>query len=90
MAVNPDHLKLAQHALRCVRRGVANLVTNLSHPGREGGGVKGPVVVRMDGTSVQEARRILEEARREIPTMTTATDLADAAKKVCAAVTVTA
>jgi len=51
-------------------------------------GFKVPLVVRLEGTNVQEARQILDEARREIPTMTTATDLADAAKKVCAAVTV--
>ncbi len=53
-------------------------------------GFEVPLVVRLEGTNVGEARRILEEARSEIPTMTTATDLADAAKKVCAAVTVTA
>jgi hypothetical protein len=35
---------------------------------------------------VAEARKILEAARGEIPTMQPATDLADAARKVCAAV----
>ena len=49
-----------------------------------------PLVVRLDGTNVEEARRILDEARSEIPTMQTATDLADAAQKVCAAVAVPA
>jgi succinyl-CoA synthetase beta subunit len=49
-------------------------------------GFKVPLVVRLEGTNVDEARRILGEARREIPTMQTATDLTDAAKKVCAAV----
>ena len=49
-------------------------------------GVKVPVVVRLEGTNVEEARRILNEARRDIPTMQTATDLTDAAKKVTAAV----
>ena len=53
-------------------------------------GFEVPLVVRLEGTNVDEARRILEDARSEIPSMTTATDLADAAKKVCAAVTVTA
>jgi len=49
-------------------------------------GFKVPLVVRLEGTNVGEARRVLEEARREIPMMQTATDLTDAAKKVCAAV----
>jgi succinyl-CoA synthetase beta subunit len=45
-----------------------------------------PLVVRLEGTNVDEARRILGDAKRDIPTMQTATDLTDAAKKVCAAV----
>jgi succinyl-CoA synthetase beta subunit len=49
-------------------------------------GFKVPLVVRLEGTNVQEARRILDEARREIPTMQAAGDLADAAARVCAAV----
>ncbi|NNM24422.1 MAG: ADP-forming succinate--CoA ligase subunit beta, partial [Phycisphaerales bacterium] len=49
-----------------------------------------PLVVRLEGTNVGAARTILEEARRDIPTMVTATDLADAARKVCAAVAVPA
>lgn len=51
-------------------------------------GFEVPLVVRLEGTNVAAARKILEAARNEIPSMTTATDLADAAKKVCAAVTV--
>ena len=51
-------------------------------------GFEVPLVVRLEGTNVAAARKILEAARSEIPSMTTATDLADAAKKVCAAVTV--
>ncbi len=43
-----------------------------------------PVVVRLEGTNVQRARRLLEEAR--VPGLLTATDLTDAARKVCAAV----
>jgi len=50
-------------------------------------GFKVPLVVRLEGTNVAEARQILEEARREIPMMQPATDIADAAAKVCAAVT---
>ena len=49
------------------------------------GGFKVPVVVRLEGTNVEKAREILAAARKELPTMQTATDLADAAKKVVAA-----
>lgn len=49
-------------------------------------GFKVPLVVRLEGTNVAEAREILEGARRDIPMMQGATDLTDAAKKVCAAV----
>lgn len=49
-------------------------------------GFKVPLVVRLEGTNVNEARKILTEAKRDIPTMQPATDLTDAAKKVCAAV----
>ncbi len=49
-----------------------------------------PLVVRLEGTNVAEARRVLDEARTEVPGMVVATDLADAAKKVCAAASVTA
>jgi succinyl-CoA synthetase beta subunit len=49
-------------------------------------GFRVPLVVRLEGTNVQEARRILEDAKREIPTMHSASDLADAARQVCAAV----
>jgi succinyl-CoA synthetase beta subunit len=45
-----------------------------------------PLVVRLEGTNVAQARAILEEARARIPTMQSATDLADAAAKVVAAV----
>lgn len=45
-----------------------------------------PLVVRLEGTNVEPARVILEEARTRLPTMETATDLADAARKVIAAV----
>ncbi len=45
-----------------------------------------PLVVRLEGTNVEEGKRILEAAKPSIPTMQTADDLGDAAKKVCAAV----
>jgi succinyl-CoA synthetase beta subunit len=49
-------------------------------------GFQVPLVVRLEGTNVAEARRILEAAKSEIPSMQSATDLTDAARKVCAAV----
>ena len=49
-------------------------------------GFKVPLVVRLEGTNVDAARKILDEAKREIPQMMSAGDLTDAAKKVCAAV----
>jgi succinyl-CoA synthetase beta subunit len=45
-----------------------------------------PLVVRLEGTNVQEARRLLESARAEMPTMQTASDLTDAARRIVAAV----
>ncbi|MBN8645135.1 MAG: ADP-forming succinate--CoA ligase subunit beta [Planctomycetes bacterium] len=49
-------------------------------------GFKVPLVVRLEGTNVQAGRKLLEDARSRIPTMQAASDLSDAAKKVCAAV----
>jgi succinyl-CoA synthetase beta subunit len=49
-------------------------------------GFKVPVVVRLEGTNVAKAREILAAAKSELPTLQTATDLTDAAKKVVAAV----
>ncbi|MEE2973356.1 MAG: ADP-forming succinate--CoA ligase subunit beta [Planctomycetota bacterium] len=49
-------------------------------------GFEVPLVVRLEGTNVDAARRMLEDAKSEIPSMRTATDLDDAAKTVCAAV----
>ena len=45
-----------------------------------------PVVVRLEGTNVEKAREILKGAHGELPTLQTAEDLTDAAKKVVAAV----
>jgi len=47
-------------------------------------GFKIPVVVRLEGTNVEKARQMLEEAK--IPALIPAADLTDAAKKVCKAV----
>jgi succinyl-CoA synthetase beta subunit len=45
-----------------------------------------PLVVRLEGTNVDIGRAILKEAHNDLPTLTPATDLGDAAKKVCEAV----
>jgi succinyl-CoA synthetase beta subunit len=47
-------------------------------------GFRVPVVVRLEGTNVDRARQLLKEA--SIPQLITASDLTDAAKKVCAKV----
>jgi succinyl-CoA synthetase beta subunit len=49
-------------------------------------GFKVPVVVRLEGTNVAKAREILAGARTALPTMQSASDLTDAAKKVVGAV----
>ena len=47
-------------------------------------GFKVPVVVRLEGTNVERARKMLAEAK--IPQLKPASDLTDAARQVCAAV----
>ncbi len=49
-------------------------------------GFKVPLVVRLEGTNVDKARQILEQAKGSIPTMIVADDLTDAAQKITAAV----
>ena len=44
-----------------------------------------PLIVRLEGTNVEAAREILQEARAAIPVLETAVDLNDAAAKVAAA-----
>ena len=44
------------------------------------------VLCGQDQTNVEAGRKLLSEAKSKIPTMHAATDLTDAAKKVCAAV----
>ena len=48
-------------------------------------GFQVPLVVRLEGTNVIEARKLLEAAKKEIPMMQTAADLTDAAIKIVAA-----
>ena len=45
-----------------------------------------PVVVRLEGTNVDKASQMLVAAAQDLPTLVTADDLADAAKRVCEAV----
>ena len=51
-------------------------------------GFKVPLVVRLEGTNVEPARKILEAAKADIPTMIVGENLTDAAKKITAAVAV--
>jgi succinyl-CoA synthetase beta subunit len=55
----------------------------LIHAAREVG-FKIPVVVRLEGTNVERARKLLADAK--LPQLISAADLTDAAKKACAAV----
>lgn len=45
-----------------------------------------PLVVRLEGNNVEPARKILEAAKADIPTMIVGDDLTDAAKKITAAI----
>ena len=45
-----------------------------------------PLVVRLEGTNVAEGKKILEDAKTELPTMQAGDDLGDAAKKIAQAV----
>ena len=49
-------------------------------------GFKVPLVVRLEGTNVKEGRALLETAKANLPTLQAASDLGDAANKICAAV----
>jgi len=48
-------------------------------------GFKVPVVVRLEGTNADIARKMLDEAKKQLPTLVTASDLNDAAQKIVAA-----
>ena len=49
-------------------------------------GFEVPLVVRLEGTNVEPARKILEEAKSQIPTMIVGDHLTDAAEKITGAV----
>jgi succinyl-CoA synthetase beta subunit len=73
--------------MRCdiIAQGIVNAATNFRNADGSTG-FRVPLVVRLEGTSVEAGRKILTDARSKVPTMQAATDLADAARKVCAAV----
>lgn len=66
--------------MRCdvIAQGIVNAARDI--------GFTVPLVVRLEGTNVEAGRKLLEDARKDIPTMQAAADLTDAARKVCAAV----
>ncbi|MBY0312976.1 MAG: ADP-forming succinate--CoA ligase subunit beta [Phycisphaerales bacterium] len=66
--------------MRCdiIAQGVVNAAKQV--------GFKVPLVVRLEGTNVDAGRKILNDAKSMIPTLQAATDLTDAATKVCKAV----
>jgi len=73
--------------MRCdvIAQGIVNAARSFVNPDGSKG-FKVPLVVRLEGTNVDEGRAILKNAKAEVPTMQAATDLADAANKVVAAV----
>ncbi|GJQ28649.1 MAG: succinate--CoA ligase [ADP-forming] subunit beta [Phycisphaerae bacterium] len=68
-----------------IAQGIVNAATKFKNPDGSTG-FKVPLVVRLEGTNVEAGRKLLEGARGSLPTLQAATDLTDAAKKVCAAV----
>ena len=73
--------------MRCdvIAQGIINAASNFKNA--DGSiGFKVPLVVRLEGTNVSAGRQLLESARGKIPTMQAATDLGDAARKICTAV----
>ena len=73
--------------MRCdvIAQGVVNAAKTYKNPDGSTG-FKVPLVVRLEGTNVEQGRKILSDAKPLVPTLQAATDLADAAKKVCGAV----
>lgn len=68
-----------------IAQGIVNAATK--HKNADGStGFKVPLVVRLEGTNVDAGRKILEAAKGSLPTLQAGSDLADGAKKVCAAV----
>jgi len=72
--------------MRCdvIAQGIVNAASKHGNPDGSTG-FKVPLVVRLEGTNVEAGRKLLSEARAKLPTLQAATDLADAAKRVCGA-----
>ncbi|MDP1661748.1 MAG: ADP-forming succinate--CoA ligase subunit beta [Phycisphaerales bacterium] len=68
-----------------IAQGIVNAATKYKNP--DGSvGFKVPLVVRLEGTNVEAGRKLLDDSKAKVPTLQAATDLGDAARKVCAAV----
>jgi len=68
-----------------IAQGIVNAATKYKNP--DGTiGFKVPLVVRLEGTNVDAGRKLLADSKGKVPTLQAATDLGDAARKVCAAV----
>jgi succinyl-CoA synthetase beta subunit len=61
-----------------IASGIVNAATQI--------GFQVPLVVRLEGSNVDAGRKILKDAAAKLPTLQAATDLGDAARKVCGAV----
>jgi succinyl-CoA synthetase beta subunit len=73
--------------MRCdvIAAGIINAATKYNNPDGSTG-FKVPLVVRLEGTNVDAGRKLLADAKSSLPTLQPATDLTDAAMKVCKAV----
>lgn len=73
--------------MRCdvIAQGIVNAARSFVNPDGSKG-FKVPLVVRLEGTNVEAGRKLLQDAKADVPTMQAATDLTDAATKVVAAV----
>ncbi|HYD01452.1 MAG TPA: ADP-forming succinate--CoA ligase subunit beta [Phycisphaerales bacterium] len=68
-----------------IAQGIVNAATKFKNPDGTVG-FKVPLVVRLEGTNVDAGRKLLDASKSKVPTLQAATDLGDAARKVCAAV----
>ncbi len=69
-----------------IAQGIVNAATKHKNPDGSTG-FKVPLVVRLEGTNVDAGRKLLDAARAKLPTLQAATDLSDAARRICAGVT---
>jgi succinyl-CoA synthetase beta subunit len=79
-AVNGILVNIFGGIMRCdvIAQGIVNAAKSI--------GFSVPLVVRLEGTNVEQGRKILEDAASDLPTLQAASDLGDAAQKVVAAV----